>query len=106
MPFKHRLQTLFAISILLLTGSSVFARGISTLRASSANTRINVRTQPTINASATQYGLPGDEVQVIECVQDRDSPKSDLNWCKVQFVKSKAVGWVRSDFIIFADGGE
>jgi hypothetical protein len=106
MPLKHRISAFFAIGVLLLTGSSVFARGISTLRASRANTRINVRTQPTINARASQYGLPGDKVQVIECVQDRDTPKSDLNWCKVQFVKSKAVGWVRSDFIIFADGGE
>jgi hypothetical protein len=39
-------------------------------------------------------------------VQDKDQPGSDLNWCKVKFQKSKAVGWVRSDHIIFADGGE
>ncbi|BFM38678.1 unknown protein [Synechocystis sp. LKSZ1] len=84
----------------------VLARGISTLKAATPNTRINVRTQPTIKSSAPQYGLPGDKVKVIECVQDKDTKGSDLNWCKVQFTKSKAVGWVRSDFIIFADGGE
>jgi hypothetical protein len=82
------------------------ARGISTLRANDPNTRINLRTQPTINSSAPQYGLPGDPVRVMECVEDKDTRGSDLNWCKVQFVKSKAIGWIRSDFIIFADGGE
>lgn len=106
MSLKRSVTVFLAIIPLVLAVSPVLARGISTLRASSANTRINVRTQPTINSRATQYGLAGDKVQVIECVQDKDTPKSDLNWCKVQFVKSKAIGWVRSDFIIFADGGE
>lgn len=81
-------------------------RGISTLRSNSSGSRINVRSQPSINSSAPQYGLPGDKVRVIQCVQDRDTRGSDLNWCKVQFVKSKVIGWIRSDFIIFADGGE
>jgi hypothetical protein len=88
------------------SASPVAARGISTLKASSANNRINVRSQPTINSSSPSYGLPGDKVKVIQCVQDKDTRGSDLNWCKVQFVQSKAIGWIRSDFIIFADGGE
>lgn len=85
-------------------GSPVAARGVSTLRASSANTRINVRSQPTINSSSPHYGIPGDKVKVLQCVQDRDTAGSDLNWCRVQFVNSRAIGWIRSDFIIFADG--
>ncbi|UBF26224.1 SH3 domain-containing protein [Kovacikia minuta CCNUW1] len=72
----------------------------------SSGSRINVRSQPTVNSSTPSYGLPGDKVKVIQCVQDRDTPGSDLNWCKVQFVQSKAIGWIRSDFIIFTDGGE
>ncbi|WP_013320302.1 SH3 domain-containing protein [Gloeothece verrucosa] len=91
-----------ALSVVLISLPTL-ARGISTLRGSG---RINVRTQPTINSPAPQYGLAGDQVKVLECVQDRDKKGSDLNWCKVQFVRSKAVGWIRSDFIIFADGGE
>lgn len=87
-------------------GSAVAARGVSTLTASDPNARINVRSQPTINSSSPHYGLPGDKVTVIRCVQDQDTASSDLNWCNVQFVQSKATGWVRSDFIIFADGGE
>jgi hypothetical protein len=82
------------------------ARGISTLKASSSTTRINVRSQPTIKSDSPHYGIPGDKVKVIQCVQDQDTAGSDLNWCRVEFVSSKATGWVRSDFIIFADGGE
>jgi hypothetical protein len=84
----------------------VATRGISTLKASNSNARINVRSQPTINSGSPHYGVPGDKVKVIQCVKDRDRRGSDLNWCKVQFVNSKAIGWIRSDFIIFADGGE
>ncbi len=86
--------------------STMAVRGISTLKASSATTRINVRSQPTIKSDSPHYGIPGDKVKVIQCVQDQDSAGSDLNWCRVEFVSSKATGWVRSDFIIFADGGE
>ncbi|MEX0270538.1 SH3 domain-containing protein [Leptolyngbyaceae cyanobacterium UHCC 1019] len=86
--------------------SPVLARGISTLRASNPNARINVRSQPTVNSGSPHYGVPGDQVRVIQCVKDQDRRGSGLNWCKVQFVQSKAIGWIRSDFIIFADGGE
>jgi hypothetical protein len=105
LPKRVLLSFLTAIA-LFSAGLPVLARGISTLRASAPNTRINLRTRPTINSGSSGYGLAGDKVKVIECVQDKDKPNSDLNWCKVEFVKSKAIGWIRSDFIIFADGGE
>ena len=72
----------------------------------SPGSRINVRSQPTVNSSAPHYGISGDRVKVLQCVQDQDRRGSDLNWCKVQFVNSRATGWVRSDFIVFSDGGE
>ena len=103
---NHKLTLWGGVSLaiaLTLTSFPAIARGISTL---SGNGRIYVRTQPTIKSTAPQYGLAGDKVKVINCVQDKDQPESDLNWCKVKFQKSKAVGWVRSDHIIFADGGE
>lgn len=81
-------------------------RGISTLRSDSPGAHINVRSQPTTNSSSPSYGLAGDSVKVIQCVEDQDVSGSGLNWCKVQFVESKASGWIRSDFIIFADGGQ
>jgi uncharacterized protein YgiM (DUF1202 family) len=105
MKFKRSLillLTFFVLGSLFLTA---LARGISTLKGA-LGSRINVRTEPTIKSKATQYGLPGDKVEVIKCVQDKDTKGSDLNWCQVKFFKSKATGWIRSDFIIFADGGE
>lgn len=103
---KRSFSVVLAAISLVSTISPTLARGVSTLRASNPNSRINVRSQPTINSSSPHYGLPGDQVKVMQCVQDQDKAGSDLNWCKVQFVKSQATGWVRSDFIIFADGGE
>jgi len=78
----------------------------ATLTAADAGARINVRSQPTIKSSSPHYGLPGDSVQVLKCVPDKDNPGSDLNWCNVRFVKSKATGWVRSDYIMFSGDGE
>jgi hypothetical protein len=106
MLLKRSLPLFLTVIGLLTAVSPALARGISTLRASGPNARINVRSQPTIHSNSPSYGLPGDKVKVIQCVQDRDRRGSDLNWCKVQFVRSKAIGWIRSDFIRFADGGE
>lgn len=71
-----------------------------------AGSQINVRSQPTVNSTSPHYGVTGDRVVVIRCVQDQDTPGSDLNWCNIRFVQSQATGWVRSDFIVFSDGGE
>ncbi|MEH1844310.1 MAG: hypothetical protein V7L25_04695 [Nostoc sp.] len=68
--------------------------------------RINLRTRPTINSSTKGYGLGGDRVQNLRCVQDRDRRGSQLNWCQVKFSKSGAIGWIRSDNIIFSSDGE
>jgi hypothetical protein len=106
--FKRNLPFLLAAITLVSVVSPTFANTISKLRGSNPNTRINVRQQPTINSKALHYGLPGDPVEVLKCVPNKDarSNKQDDNWCQVKFVKSKAVGWVRSDFIMFNDGGE
>lgn len=82
------------------------ANQLVTLRAQSAGAHINLRSRPTVNSSLMGYGLPGDRVELLQCVQDTDSPNSDLNWCRVRFPQSGAIGWIRSDFIIFNDGGE
>ncbi|MBC1241132.1 SH3 domain-containing protein [Nostoc sp. 2RC] len=68
--------------------------------------RINLRTRPTVNSATKGYGLGGDRVQNLQCVQDKDKSGSNLNWCRVKFPKSGAIGWIRSDNIIFSDGGE
>ncbi|OKH38012.1 hypothetical protein NIES2101_36220 [Calothrix sp. HK-06] len=68
--------------------------------------RINLRTRPTINSGTKGYGLGGDRVRNLQCVQDQDRGGRNRNWCRVKFPRSGAIGWIRSDNIIFSDGGE
>ncbi|NJL48321.1 MAG: SH3 domain-containing protein [Leptolyngbyaceae cyanobacterium SM2_5_2] len=82
------------------------ANPVVMLTARDRGTHINLRSQPTVRSRAIGYGLPGDQVNLLQCVQDRDTAGSDLNWCRVQFLVSGAVGWIRSDFIIFPSDGE
>lgn len=80
------------------------SRRIGTLTASPGS-RINVRSGPSINTRSPHYGVPGDRIEIIRCVQDQDTTGSNLNWCNVRFVQSQATGWVRSDFIDFPSDG-
>jgi hypothetical protein len=78
---------------------------VATLSARDAGAQINLRTAPTVYSRANGYGLAGDQVNILECVMDQDTVGSDLNWCRVQFLQSGAIGWIRSDFIIFPSDG-
>lgn len=79
---------------------------VGTLVAHERGSQINLRSTSSVRSRALGYGLAGDRVNILECVQDTDSPGSDLNWCRVQFLESGAIGWIRSDFIIFPSDGE
>jgi hypothetical protein len=79
---------------------------VATLTAFNRRSQINLRSQPTVRSRAQGYGLAGDQVNILECVQDNDTAGSDLNWCRVQFLESGSTGWIRSDFIIFPSDGE
>ena len=82
------------------------SRRIGTLRTDEPGSQINVRSDATVYSRAIAYGLPGDRIDILQCEQDTDTAGSDLNWCRVQFVESGAIGWIRSDFIIFPSDGE
>ncbi|MGF1461345.1 MAG: SH3 domain-containing protein [Leptolyngbyaceae cyanobacterium] len=82
-----------------------YGQRVGTLYAHDRGSQINVRSEPTIYSYAQSYGLAGDQIEILQCVQDTDTASSDLNWCEVQFLESGAVGWVRSDFIIFPSDG-
>jgi hypothetical protein len=82
-----------------------YGQRVGTLTAYDRASQINVRSEPTIYSYAHSYGLAGDQVEILQCVQDTDTAGSDLNWCEVQFLSSGAIGWVRSDFIIFPSDG-
>lgn len=79
---------------------------IGTLVAHDRGSQINLRSAATIRSRAVGYGLAGDQVNILECVQDSDMAGSEFNWCRVQFLESGAIGWVRSDFIVFPSDGE
>ena len=78
---------------------------VATLTTRDARTQINLRTAPTVYSRANGYGLPKDEIHILECVIDQDTVGSELNWCRVRFLQSGAIGWIRSDFIIFPSDG-
>ena len=82
-----------------------YGQRVGTLYAHDRGSQINVRSEPTIYSYAHSYGLAGDQVEILQCVQDNDTAGSDLNWCEVQFLESGVIGWVRSDFIIFPSDG-
>lgn len=68
---------------------------IGFLRSQEANTRINIRARPTTAASSPHYGLPGDEVTVL----DYTARYQGHVWYFVRFGTSSAEGWVRDDLI-------
>jgi len=78
---------------------------VATLMAHERGSQINLRSESTLYSRAVGYGLAGDQVNILNCVQDGDTAGSSLNWCRVQFLVSGAIGWVRSDFIIFPSDG-
>ena len=82
-----------------------YGQRVGTLYAYDRGSQINVRSEPTIYSYAHSYGLAGDQIEILQCVQDTDTPGSDLNWCEVQFLESGSIGWIRSDFIIFPSDG-
>ncbi|MBF2097643.1 MAG: SH3 domain-containing protein [Gloeomargaritaceae cyanobacterium C42_A2020_066] len=75
-----------------------------TLVASTPQTRIDVHTKPKTASASPHYGLPGDQVRAIRCVPDRPAATPKQEWCFIQFPRSQATGWVRSDFIRFGVG--
>jgi SH3-like domain-containing protein len=76
----------------------VFARP-ATLTSQNPNSRINVRSAPTTLASSPHYGFSGDRVEVLRFITSQDH----YGWNYVQF-QSGAKGWVRGDFVRYAEG--
>jgi hypothetical protein len=65
---------------------------VGTLVAHSRGSQINLRSEATVRSRAVGYGLAGDQVNILQCVPDKDTAGSDLNWCQVQFLGSGATG--------------
>jgi hypothetical protein len=65
------------------------------LTARDANAQINLRENPSPTARSLGYGLVGDRVTILS--QSRGS--DNYLWYRVQFPRSRAVGWIRGDFV-------
>ena len=71
----------------------------ASLIAQNPSSRINVRSAPTTQASTPHYGVVGDRVEVLKFIVGRDQ----YAWNYVKF-RSGAKGWVRGDFVRYAEG--
>lgn len=67
----------------------------ASLTAQEANSEINVRSQPTVDSTATGYGLVGDTVKLLKTADGTDG----FAWYYAKFDESGAEGWIRGDFI-------
>jgi hypothetical protein len=99
MSVQRALFAIFATSALSV-GMALpsFARP-ALLEAEDASSRINVRSAPTLSAKTPHYGVVGDRVEVLRTAFDSDS----YAWHYVRFRSSGAEGWVRVDFVRYAD---
>ena len=67
----------------------------ATLKAAQADAQINLREQPTTQATSKGYGLVGDPVQLQKAAEGEQG----LTWYYVKFDGAGAEGWIRGDFI-------
>lgn len=68
---------------------------MGTLRGSPGS-QINVRSQPSTNASSPSYGVPGDRVNILRATRGTDG----YTWYYVEFPQSSVRGWIRSDLLL------
>ncbi|WP_052050939.1 SH3 domain-containing protein [Leptolyngbya sp. KIOST-1] len=61
----------------------------------SEGARINLRSQPTTQATAQGQGQGGDVVTLLRLAEG----EGGFSWYYVKFVQSEAEGWVRGDFV-------
>lgn len=65
------------------------------LSSQDSNSRINVRSQPSIRSKAQHFGYQGDPVTLLKQAKG----EGDVTWYYLRFDKSQAEGWIREDFI-------
>lgn len=94
MKIKLPLLSLLAATALATGVSLPAAAQSAVLSGSHSGSRINVRSQPRINASSPHYGLVGDRIQIIKDAQGYDG----YTWYYVRF-SSGAEGWIRGDYV-------
>ncbi|MEB3292659.1 MAG: SH3 domain-containing protein [Synechococcales bacterium] len=67
------------------------------LHGNEPGSKVNIRTEPTTEASLAHYGLVGDRVEMLREVKGGDG----YTWYYIRFNQSGAEGWVRGDLVRF-----
>lgn len=94
MKLKRSLVSVLAsVAVTIGLALPAFARP-AVITGSVPGSRVNVRSAPTMTATAPSYGLVGDRVEVL----DQTSGKDGYTWYYVRFA-SGAEGWIRGDFV-------
>jgi len=88
----------------LISAQSSRQRSIctATLIADSPSARINLRSGAGTNYKNQGYGLVGDFVYILSNSPPEADYREDSQgyiWYRVEFPKSKAMGWIRQDFL-------
>jgi uncharacterized protein YraI len=98
---KSKLISAMAGGLMLSLCMAVSAAAVEmgTLRGTPGS-QINVRSQPSTNAPAPSYGIPGDRVQILRSTRGTDG----YVWHYIEFSQSKTKGWVRGDLLMLDSG--
>ncbi len=77
----------------------------ATLKAQERGARINIREGAGLNSRVLHYGIAGDRVMLLRETANGDPERLAIrtdtqgySWYRVGFPKTRATGWVRSDF--------
>lgn len=96
MKIKHLIGTTLLFTSIVCTSFTLSASAQNAiLRGNNPDSQINLRSAPTTNSRKLGYGLVGDSVTILE----RSRGSNGYTWYKVQFPRSKAIGWIRGDFV-------
>lgn len=71
------------------------ATRMATLVATDPNSQINIRSEPSTDAEAPNYGTVGDSVEILEETKGEDG----FTWYRITLEDSDTVGWVRGDLV-------
>lgn len=102
MPAKRIIQTIFALAIPVgvaaattsLT-SALPASQPGVLSTQDSGAWVNIRSAPTVDASAVEQGYSGESVEILRATQGGDG----YTWYYVRSSTTRAEGWVRGDLV-------
>jgi serine/threonine protein kinase, bacterial len=101
MKAKHVLLSLLTTAAISIGLALPALARPAVLTGAEPGSRVNVRSAPSTRATSPHYGLVGDRVEVLRSIKGADG----YTWYYVEF-RSGAEGWVRGDFIRYANNNQ